>query len=268
MALPSELPLYGALGNDFYLAEGAYRPSRDEVRKLCLPKEGRRVDGLLLLRPNSTSYDFSVINADGSDGGLSGNGLRCAAYHLYLAHGEASEPYKFLTEAGVVEATIPAKERVQLLFHDLAPLPPSPLPGQLTRQGLEIRVGCRLENAWFVHIGNPHIILDLGCLTFEQISIDTRELNELRKEGMVLPSGVNISLLSRKSESEFRLRVWERGVGETSACGSAAMACFLVSLHENDAPEKVTIVQPGGPLELAMTMSGLSLTGAVYKISS
>ena len=267
MALPNELPLYGALGNDFYLLEGKYRPSAIEVRKLCLPTAGRQVDGLLLLRPNSCSFDFSVINADGSDGGLSGNGLRCAAYHLFLTHPKELEPYRFTTEAGVVEATIPTKELVQLLFHQLAPQAPRPLPSHLSQHELELRVGCKFEHIWIVHIGNPHVILDLGHQSFEEISFDTRVLEELRKEESLLPGGVNVSLLSRKSESEFRLRVWERGVGETSACGSAAMACFLVSLHESYAPEKVTIIQPGGPLELAMTASGLLLTGPVYSIS-
>lgn len=268
MALPSKLPLYGALGNDFYLAEGDFLPSRDEVRALCLPTDGRQVDGLLLLRPNSSSYEFSVLNADGSHGGLSGNGLRCAAYHLSLVHQEKQEPYRFLTEAGVVEATMPATEEVRLLFHELAPLAPRPLPGQFSPQEIETRVGCTFENIWFVHIGNPHIILDLCHRSFEVSSFDRRALNDMRKAGSILPGGVNVSLLSRKNESEFKLRVWERGVGETSACGSAAMACYLITSHENLAKEKVTIVQPGGPLELAMSSKGLLLTGAVYRISS
>ena len=265
MALPIDLPLYGALGNDFYLFEGDYQPSVNEVADLCQGANGRFVDGLLLLSVQETGHRVTILNADGSNGGLSGNGLRCAAYHLSLSHRELNEPYLFHTAAGVVEASLLAAQEVQLLFRTLSTCKTLPLPSHISKSSLEAKLGCSLENLWLVDIGNPHLILDLGMDFLERLEGANEELDELRKSGSVLDGGVNVSLLSRSKKKSFDLRVFERGVGATKACGSAAIACFLLLIELGLAPKVVTFVQPGGPLTLECAEKGLLLTGAVYK---
>ncbi len=254
---------YEALGNDFFLCEGDVPPDKEEIKNLCSHK-GTGADGLLYLQQHRDHFVVNIFNADGTDGGLSGNGLRCAALHISLTRPTEEQPYLFSTSAGDVSAWV--KENiVELLFWSLQPTKPEDQPVQVEWSELNDAVAGQLKKVWFLDIGNPHLILYLGDKDGDWSGLREQLLEELRKEGKVLPNGINVSVLQRRSSDYFKLVVWERGVGRTQACASAALASFLVTRYLKLSESTATVEQVGGKLALSHEEKGILLRGRACK---
>lgn len=241
---------YHGLGNDFILLEtDDLALASDIVRFLCDRHLGIGADGILLVSPHPEADARMVVyNADGSRPEMCGNGLRCVAFHVAAKTHQAptSATLTIATDAGVKHCLVhldpPSPEaHVQI---DLGPVTPPETRTIPTPQATLTLLA--------TSVGNPHAIL------FDPAAdLPFHELAPLLASHPSFPLGANISFAVR-SHDAISVRVWERGVGPTLACGTAACAVAAAAVHTGhaaiDRPQ--TILLPGGPLTVTITPQG------------
>ncbi|HJY84340.1 MAG TPA: diaminopimelate epimerase [Candidatus Binatia bacterium] len=222
------------------------------AQKVSDRRTGIGSDGLILICPSDTAHArMEMYNADGSRGEMCGNGIRCVGKYVY-EHGLArGNPLKVDTDAGLKTLFLElTNERVSRVTVDMGepilegPRIPVAADGQIINQPLDVegksyRVTC-------VSMGNPH------CVTF----VDAVEPLELEKIGPrfehhpFFPKRVNTEFIQVMSPTELNMRVWERGSGETWACGTGACAAAVAAALNHKAGRRVTIHLRGGDLEI------------------
>ncbi|MGP6156990.1 MAG: diaminopimelate epimerase [Vulcanimicrobiaceae bacterium] len=222
------------------------------ARRVCDPASGWGADGLLVLteEPGAVAR-MRIINADGSEAEMCGNGVRCAA--RYLAERGAGERFTISTLAGPIEAAIVARTPEFLVRIDVGE--PS-FPCDMRPETIEAA-----GTAWTyyaVSLGNPHVVIfvtDVGAV-------------DLRRAGVELathprfPQGTNVHFVEVLGPSALRVRHYERGVGPTQACGTGAVASAVAAVRVRGTRPPVAVNVPGGRLEVAWEPGGrASLTG-------
>jgi diaminopimelate epimerase len=218
-------------------------------RWVCNRHAGVGADGLIVLE-NSAIADvrMRVINADGSEAEMCGNGVRCAA--RWLDEARVGADLRFETLAGIVETHVVAREpeyrvRVSMGVPKFAEMPVR-LPG-------EVR---------YVDLGNPHVVLVLK-------NVDDVELTMVanRLQGAdCFPNGTNVHVAAVEGNS-LRVRHWERGVGLTMSCGTGALACAATAIDAHLLASPVDVVVPGGRLVVEWDgVAGASLTGPAVRV--
>lgn len=224
--------MHGA-GNDFVVldqrAEGLTALS-DFARWACERHTGIGADGLIVLESSSCAdVKMRTFNADGSEAEMCGNGIRCAARWL----DEAGERNRctFETAAGNVETEIVARQ-----------------PEYLVRVAIGVpRVAaspvCALDDARFVEVGNPHVVLFRKNVDDVTLSMVANRLQDPK----FFPNGTNVHVVAVEDET-LRVRHWERGVGLTMACGTGAVACAAAAMQRKFVCSPVEIFVPGGRL--------------------
>jgi diaminopimelate epimerase len=262
------------LGNDFMLVEwpaGRAMPAPDLVRRLGDRRRGVGFDSLLLVDPGAS---YRVFNADGGEAEQCGNGARCIA--AFLANGRPQDMELAsrvgpvgakVADAGVVSINLgePAFEPAALPF-----LPASAAPaagaaaGAADRYRLELASG-PVEFA-VVSMGNPHAVIAVDSVDAAPVGIIGAEL----AVHAAFPEGVNVGFAERVSSSKIRLRVYERGIGETLACGTGAAAAVATGRRRGELDANVTVALPGGKLIVDWPGAGADLwqtgqTTAVYE---
>ncbi len=226
------------LGNDFVMIEGP-EPTVDQIRRWCERKTGIGADGVL--RVIRTDRHEAVArmqywNADGSPAGMCGNGLRCVALYLFKrGWSERQRCFKVQTPTGVNNVEVLDDRSIRV---ELGPY----------RVGPELVVADR--SFMTVDVGNPHAVTLVE-------DADLLASAPLRSVGMSLqshpnfPEGVNVEFALREG-SGYRVRVWERGVGETSACGTGAAAVAAAALRRSWGSSDVDIELVGGTLSVRL----------------
>ncbi|MFN0007453.1 MAG: diaminopimelate epimerase [Planctomycetota bacterium] len=219
-----------------------------------------RPDGLILVGPSERGADcaMEVYNADGSRPETCGNGLRCAA-KLAVERGHVRGlELSIETDAGARSA------RVELLGgRVVAASIEMGLPRILATEEV-ILTAKSSAVATVVDMGNPHCVLFVEDERTAPVEALGSELERHRR----FPAGTNVEFLSRRSE-RWHLRVWERGVGETRACGSGACAAAVAAVQCGLATWPVRLRLPGGELEVDRREDGnVVLTGPVEELGS
>jgi len=242
-------------GNDFVMIEdlsGRVRLTSDVVRRLCDRHIGVGADGLIrIARSDVADFFMDYYNADGEVAEMCGNGIRCLA--KYVADRELwhSERMRVETRAGVRElelffADSGCVERVRV---DMGPpiLDPGEIPVKAD-DALHVPVavdGFAFDGA-AVSMGNPHVVLFVDVL--EDVPFDA--LGPRVEHHTLFPAKVNAEFVEVGSSTEVRARVWERGVGETLACGSGACAIAVAANLRGLTGRRVDVRLPGGVLEI------------------
>jgi len=245
-------------GNDFVLID-ARELERDWpalARATCHRHFGVGADGLLLLLPSEKAdFRLRMFNPDGSESEACGNGLRCFTRYL-VESGLANSPeFKVETLAGVrtVWPHVDKGIRVTLGAPGLAPADiPMVIEGRdaagatpvldypVTIAGRELKLSC-------ISMGNPHAI----CYLDEPVTeFPLSEFGPKVEHHQSFPNRVNFEVVNVVSRSAIRARVWERGAGETLACGSGACAIAVVSRLKGLIDNTVDIMLPGGTLTI------------------
>ncbi len=250
------LKVHGS-GNTFYLYETTDETSMDwfEFGKwLCRPENDGGADGLLLVAPSDdATAKMRVINADGSEASMCGNGLRCVARYVLEKENctscyiETMKATLLVTKEEDLIRDIPtyAVEIAPVSF-DLQSLPMN-FNAQQTL--IDERIPSFSENIRFtaVSVPNPHLI---GLVSKSYIEDPTHQetlSTMLNGENDYTPDGVNVSYMLPVGEQEIYVRTFERGVGFTNACGTAMTASALVATLLHIVEEgTVTVYNPGG----------------------
>lgn len=202
-------------------------------------------------RLNGTDQHILILNADGSEAGACGNGTRCVVSALSAETGQSR--FTFETAAGILNAE--ETDSGQIAVDMGAPrfgwrdIPLSE-PFQDTRH-IELAVGPAddpiVHSPAVVSMGNPHAVFFVDNDVW---SYELEKFGPLVENHPLFPERVNVSLAHIRDKQTIDLRTWERGVGLTEACGSAACAAAVSGVRRHRTDRHVTVNLPGGSLDL------------------
>ncbi|MEW5785196.1 MAG: diaminopimelate epimerase [Bacillota bacterium] len=246
------------LGNDFIFVAGEaakLKNPADTARKLCDRRTGIGADGLVLLLPSEyADSGMRIYNADGSEAEMCGNALRCAARYL-VERGLARGPVVTIdTRASLKKAALLPGGLVRA---DMGPpiLESTAIPVSGSSRpviGEEITAGGARFRYTAVSMGNPHcvIFLDPG----QEAPVIT--IGPLLERHPNFPKGANIEFCRVLNRGEVKVAVWERGAGETAACGTGACAVVVAGVLLGLLERKAAVHLPGGTLQIEWTAAG------------
>jgi diaminopimelate epimerase len=258
------------LGNDFMLVEwpdGEPPPTVERVRAWADRRSGVGFDSLLLVaRRSAAEVDaaYRVVNADGGEAEQCGNGARCIASYLSRAR-PARVVLRSLGGDITAEVLADGSVRVNLGEPDFSA---QSLPFLTSADGPEYELDLDAGKVRFriCSMGNPHAVIDVDSVDEAPVGILGPQMNAHAS----FPHGVNVGFVERVDPGRLRLRVHERGVGETRACGTGAAAAMAVGRRYQGLDETVEVRLPGGALTISWAGPGEDLwqTGpatAVYE---
>ncbi|HEX9313370.1 MAG TPA: diaminopimelate epimerase [Actinomycetota bacterium] len=251
---------YHGTGNDFVMVEDledALRLDPGAIAALCDRHRGVGADGLIRIAPaDQADFFMDYHNATGEVAEMCGNGIRCLAKYVYDRGLTSAREIDVLTRAGLKHLVISADDGVASeVTVDMGPpalerkaLPMAGDPaGRFVGQPFD--VDGRSYTGTAVSMGNPHLVLFLEPGD-DLATIDVRRLGPMVEHRPEFPNRTNVEFV-RVEDNTVHLRVWERGSGETMACGTGAcaslVACALAGLTGREAPVEF----PGGRLTVA-----------------
>jgi diaminopimelate epimerase len=259
-----ELTKYQASGNDFLLVDELDAPiGHLDVPALCDRWTGIGADGLIRVGRGTTApYSFDLTNADGSKAEMSGNGMRCLAAWLrdrdLVAHGDAIDVD---TPAGVRHVWLTLEGATVQMgapnFTKAAVPMRGPAWETFQEQPFDIGDG-RSMAATAVSMGNPHLVL------FTEEDPERYHLEHIGPalEGHELfPERINVEFARVMADDIVDVRVWERGVGETLACGTGACAVVVAAHDAGRTGPEVAVRFRGGTLRVERRTDGEVLLG-------
>lgn len=262
------------LGNDFVIMDDRQGKIRKEIacadlaRKLCDRHFGIGADGIILAG-ESRDHDvaFIIFNSDGSEAQMCGNGMRCFARFLYERKILAGTRFRVATRAGTIEPQVridengrvvsvkvdmgePVLDPAQIPFVSLAPC----------ETAMEERIDLEGETvtATMVSMGNPHAVIFTGDLSCVEVAKTGRAVETHSQ----FPEKTNVEFIEVINDHELRMRVWERGVGITLACGTGACASLVAAALTGRTGNRARVHLDGGDLEIFWDREN---TGHVYK---
>lgn len=269
MAIPF-LKVQGA-GNDFVLVD-ARGPLAERLEldwaaaapKICDRHFGVGADGILLVEDTeAAAARMTIVNADGSDGQMCGNGFRCFTKYLIERAGIAPTDGRLAIEtgAGVLHAELgdagesgEAGGEIEQVRVAVGPayLEPDQIPVRASAPGPillhRLRAAGREFNVTCVGMGNPHAV----CFIDDDVDeFPLAEVGPVVEHHPDFPERVNFEIVNALAPDHLKMRVWERGVGETMACGSGACAVLVAARLRGLADALATVSLPGGDLQIA-----------------
>ena len=253
------------LGNDFVVFETRNEtnlPSAAQWRALADRHTGIGFDQALVLTPArdaSTATYYRIFNADGSEVEQCGNGARCVAEWLRLEGRAPSGELHMQCAGGVVAARFEAPGMVSVDM-GVPVFDPTALPFDTTRarvvsDGYSLDVAGKEIHFGAVSMGNPHIVIRVPSVATARVATDGAAL----ERHAAFPRRVNVGFLEIVDRQHGRLRVFERGVGETQACGTGACAAMAIGRAADLFDAEVTLQLPGGALNLRWAGPGQNL---------
>ncbi len=262
-------------GNDYVYID-CFDRIIDNPQKLSMVLSDRRYgiggDGIILIcASDKADAKMRIFNKDGSEGKMCGNGIRCVAKYLWdSGKVKSKDNIKIETLSGVKTLEILSDSGNESLIKvDMgkADLNSNNIPMIFEKEKVinePITVSTENYNITCVSMGNPH------CVIFcdEVYSAKVKEIGSKLSSHRIFPEGVNVEFVSKSDSNNLIMRVWERGSGETLACGSGACAS-VVAAAENGLCKKgedITVHLRGGKLVVNYSDSGVFLTGNAVKV--
>jgi diaminopimelate epimerase len=258
------LKMHG-LGNDFVVLDGRTRAisiGREAARRIADRRTGVGCDQLLIIGParNGAEAELVIRNADGGEVAACGNGARCVAALLLNESGRQATTIE--TAAGPIEAIARGDGRVEL---DMGPAlldwEDIPLAEPVADTNhLPVSLG-PLSDPVGVGMGNPHAVFFVAYAE----AIELERLGRELEHHPLFPERTNVEVCTVLTRRRIRMRVWERGVGITRACGSGACAALVAAVRRGLAERTAELILDGGTLDIAWRASDnhVLLTGPV-----
>ncbi len=239
------------LGNDFVVVEARsapFRPAADEARAIADRGAGIGCDQLIAIEPSSRADAFMRIwNADGGEVEACGNATRCVGWLLMRASGRDHASIE--TVAGLLSAVRADDDQVTVDMGEPGlDWTEIPLAEEMDTRNIELQVGPIdapiLHTPGCVSMGNPHVVFFVP----DAAGAPVREVGPMIENHMLFPERTNVGFAQILDRDRIRLRVWERGVGETRACGSGACAALVAAARRGLTDRKAVVELDGGPL--------------------
>ena len=265
--------MHGA-GNDFVVLDGL----RDDLpdltplaARLCDRHLGIGADQLLVVRASqSADFRMQIFNADGSQVEMCANGIRCFYKFLRDRGHTRAEEIGVETLSGVVRPRWagPDRVRVDMGCPVLAPakIPTTLAAGEGPVLDVPLQVGEHPLEVSSVSMGNPHAVVYVE----DPERAPVAELGPLLEHHPAFPNRVNVEFVRVENRTRIRQRTWERGTGETLACGSGACAVAVVSMLRGVADRALRVQLRGGELEIRWPddAANVEMTGPATEVYS
>jgi len=265
------LKMHG-LGNDFIIfdwRDGGWRDGgpmligATAARVLADRRLGIGCDQILVIRESGTAdIRMDILNHDGSSSGACGNGTRCVADYVMRQTGR--DELSIETDGGHLRARFDGGDQIAV---DMGPAATGWREVPLAREVDTLQVPLGLDglgDAVCHSLGNPHAVVFVD----DAEAVDLRRLGPLVEHDALFPDRVNLSVVSRIDKGAFRMRVWERGVGITMACGSGACAVGVAIVRRGLGPRRNRIVMDGGAVQIDWDEASrhVTMTGPVAHV--
>ena len=247
------------LGNDFMVVDGIsqrFVVADHDLTALADRKTGIGFDQLLLVEAptrKGNAFKYRIFNADGSEVSQCGNGARCFARFVKDQGLTDLDEFWVETNAGRIMLSVleDGRIRVNMGIPGFSPTQiPLAVDSQQAQYTLEFEGSSSLFSA--LEIGNPHALFQVESVATAPLET----LGPLLQDHVLFPQRVNVGFFERLSDDQINLRVFERGVGETRACGSGACAAVIAGIRLGLLTNKVTVNLSGGPLEIEYAGEG------------
>ena len=227
--------------------------SGEPARALCDRRFGIGADGLILALPPQGSGDvrMQILNADGSEAEMCGNGIRCFARFLADLDGsDVGMQWRVETPAGLIIPKLLDGDQVTVDMGEpiLEPAAvPSTIPAGEPLADAELVVAGERVQVAAVGMGNPHAVVEVSDIE----SIDFDRLGPALEQHPAFPARTNVHFVAVDAPDRLRVKVWERGAGPTLACGTGACATLVATHLRGSCGRSATVELPGGPLEIS-----------------
>ncbi len=238
------------IGNDFIIIDcqkNDISGVKDFARRLCDRRFGVGADQLLLLYSSSIAdYKMLIFNADGGEVEMCGNGIRCFAKYLVDNRITAKKELEIDTLAGIIKPKVIGDDVTVDMGLPVLDGRKVPVNADDTIIGFPLVVGSREFRITAVSMGNPH------CVTFvdDVDKFDLAHFGPMFEKHPFFPNRVNLEVVQIISESEIKMRVYERGAAETLACGTGACASVVAAYLNRRTDKEVTVNLRGGDLKI------------------
>ena len=256
--------MHGA-GNDFAVIDcraSAALPDAEQIRRMGDRHFGIGFDQLLTIEaPHSQNAvaSYRILNQDGSFAGQCGNGARCVAHWLVRSGVTTAPEFLLDSPAGLIHIRRNGNDYVLGMGHPR--FSPAQIPLLAEAQALQYYLPLDGATHAFsaVSMGNPHAVFRVDSI----LDVPVERWGKAVQAAQVFPEGVNVGFAEVLDRGNIRLRVYERGVGETLACGSGACAAAVSLMQQNLVARSLAVHLPGGTLMIdwpddaaAVTMTG------------
>lgn len=264
------------LGNDFIILDG-YGPQRLDLedailpqlaRTLCARHFGAGADGVLLVLPShKAEFRMRLINSDGSEAEHCGNGIRCVARYIHDREYSTSSEMTIETTGRLNRITVqPDGESVTVDFGAPALQRESlPMTGEPGSHAIDepVEVGGHALRLTAVSMGNPHVVHFVEDLQHFPVG----EIGPQVEHHPLFPRRTNVEFVQVNSPSELSMRVWERGAGETMACGTGACASLVAASLTGRTGRRAVVHLAGGDLDIEWEDDGrVLMTGPAVTV--
>lgn len=233
------------LGNDFVVVDGSVSVDAALVRRLTDRRRGIGADGLLQVSLDQGSVRMGYWNADGTPAEMCGNGLRCVARYAFDRGLVNEKEFEIATSVGPLRVEVADEPRVELGPVD---------------------IGESFEYAGMIFlrasVGNPHAV----TLVADPEVAPVAEMGSSLERST--PVGINVEFVHVVNDAQLEMRVWERGVGETLACGSGMVAAAAVTRHLGMTGDAVVVNVPGGAGRVELGRETAWLSGPAHYVFS
>lgn len=259
------------LGNDFMVVDGVTQNvylTEEIIRKLADRHRGVGFDQLLLVEPPydpELDFHYRIFNADGSEVSQCGNGARCFARFVTLKGLTNKQDIGVSTAKGKMVLSL--KEGGEIRVNMGEPIwEPAQVPFTANKfeKNYILRTALQTVLCGVVSMGNPHCVLQVEDIATANVN----ELGPLLENHERFPERANIGFMQVINRNHIKLRVFERGAGETQACGSGACGAVAVGIMQGVLDNNVRVDLPGGSLQIEWDGAGspLFMTGDAVHI--
>lgn len=228
------------LGNDFVIIAGPAKVSAEQVGRWCDRRRGVGADGVLVVSPlDDGGVSMHYWNADGGEAEMCGNGLRCVARFAYDREWTDGREFVVSTAAGDLP--------VRILRNGVRAFLGRPVPGVAPSMDIEGLHVLPLD------MGNPHAVV----LVEDTAAAPVGSLGPIVEHDEAFPDRTNVEFVAVKGRHTIQVRTWERGVGETLACGTGAAAAAVIAHREGLIDANTTVELLGGELHIEVGDAGV-----------
>ncbi|MEF2954367.1 MAG: diaminopimelate epimerase [Blautia sp.] len=244
------------IGND-YVYVNCFREQVENPSQVAIKVSDRHFgigsDGLILIKPSDVAdFEMEMYNADGSQGAMCGNGIRCVAKYVYDYHLTDKTSISVNTKSGIkyLDLTVENGKVKEVKVNMGAPvLKTAEIPMIYSKEQViaqPLNINQNLYEVTAVSMGNPHVIVYMEDVK----NLKIEEVGPYFEKSSVFPESVNTEFVRVIDRNTVEMRVWERGSGETLACGTGACAVAVACVLNGYTEEQVTVKLLGGDLKI------------------
>ncbi len=241
-----------ATGNDFIIVDAIENEFRYDIniisKYMCDRHIGIGADGVIFLyRSEISDFKMRIINQDGTEAEMCGNGIRCLAKYIYQKYLNKNKKNMTIeTLAGIKEIEILEAGKIKVnMGEPIFCYKEIPVFYENNRS-INIKIDSEIYELFPISMGNPHAV----CFKNDIENIDLEKIGKILEGYKYFPSKTNVEFVQIIDNENIRVRVWERGVGETLSCGTGASAAGVISNLKKSTNNELKVELLGGNLEI------------------